>query len=89
LANAFSKPRWREKAISLIDHLAARDDVEIEPFSASLWADAWALYCSRSDKSWSLTDCVSFNCMQQQRLTVALTADAHFQQAGFRALLLE
>jgi predicted nucleic acid-binding protein len=37
-ANTFSKPGWREKAIALINHVKHRDDVEIVPFSDSLWS---------------------------------------------------
>jgi hypothetical protein len=36
-----------------------------------------------------LTDCISFLVMQDRVMTEALTTDQHFQQAGFRALLLE
>ena len=35
----------------------------------------------------SLTDCISFVVMKQYDLHEALTADHHFEQAGFRALL--
>jgi uncharacterized protein len=45
------------------------------------------LYAKRLDKGWSLTDCISFAVMQEYRLTAALTADHHFEQAGFSALL--
>ncbi|MBI5829688.1 MAG: type II toxin-antitoxin system VapC family toxin [Chloroflexi bacterium] len=45
------------------------------------------LFASRNDKDWSLTDCVSFVVMQDHGLTNALTADRHFEQAGFKALL--
>ncbi|MDP7134637.1 MAG: PIN domain-containing protein, partial [Planctomycetota bacterium] len=45
--------------------------------------------CERLDKGWSLTDCVSFVVMQERGLVDALTTDLHFQQAGFRALLLQ
>jgi hypothetical protein len=44
-------------------------------------------YRERADKEWPLTDCVSFVVMQDQGLVEALTADRHFEQAGFRALL--
>ncbi len=37
---------------------------------------------------WGLTDCVSFVVMQERGLTDAATADEHFTQAGYRALLL-
>lgn len=45
------------------------------------------LFLSRQDKSWSLTDCVSFVVMQDYRVTDALTSDGHFEQAGFKILL--
>jgi hypothetical protein len=45
------------------------------------------LYARRSDKEWSLTDCISFLVMQEHALTEALTADHHFEQAGFAILL--
>ncbi|HZF39797.1 MAG TPA: PIN domain-containing protein [Blastocatellia bacterium] len=50
---------------------------------------ATQLYGARHDKTWGLTDCISFVVMQKQGLTDAVTADEHFVQAGFRALLLE
>ena len=50
-------------------------------------ADSIRLYGQREDKSWSLTDCISFVVMQEHGLTEALTADRHFEQAGFVPLL--
>jgi hypothetical protein len=41
----------------------------------------------RSDKDWSLTDCISFAVMEDEGIHEALTGDQHFEQAGFRALL--
>lgn len=43
----------------------------------------------RPDKSWSLTDCISFVVMRDRDIRSALTADGDFEQAGFRALLRE
>jgi predicted nucleic acid-binding protein len=45
------------------------------------------LYRNRSDKDWSLTDCISFVVMTREGITEALTADRDFEQAGFKALL--
>jgi uncharacterized protein len=42
---------------------------------------------ARPDKDWFLTDCISFVVMQDEGLTDALTADGHYEQAGFKALL--
>jgi uncharacterized protein len=44
-------------------------------------------YHARPDKEWSLTDCISFVVMSEERLSEALTGDHHFEQAGFKALL--
>lgn len=61
--------------------------VEIVPLSEDLYAEAVTLYRARPDKEWGLTDCVSFVVMTQRRITEALTADEHFEQAGFKAIL--
>jgi predicted nucleic acid-binding protein len=88
-ANALSRPNWRTSAVALFDRLRGHPDVEIVPCSGDLWSRGWDLYRQRSDKAWSLTDCMSFIVMQDRAVTDALTADEHFQQAGFRAVLLE
>ena len=41
------------------------------------------------DKEWGLTDCISFIIMKKYGLFDALTSDEHFQQAGFKAMLLK
>jgi predicted nucleic acid-binding protein len=46
------------------------------------------LYSSRADKEWGVVDCFSFELMRIRGVTQALTADHHFEQAGFTALLL-
>ena len=46
------------------------------------------LYNNRRDKSWSLTDCISFSVMAERGITDALTGDHHCVQAEFRDLLL-
>ena len=57
------------------------------PASQDLFDAGVSLYSRRQDKDWSLTDCISFAVMQQQGLTDALTADHHFEQAGFTLLM--
>ncbi len=74
--------------MQLLDSLENDSTVAIIPLSEALCAAAMQLFQARADKEWGLTDCVSFVVMQERAITDALTADAHFQQAGFRPLLL-
>jgi len=59
----------------------------IHPAHHDLFQQGLTLYKRRPDKDWSFTDCISFAVMQAEGLTEALTADHHFEQAGFTALL--
>ena len=44
------------------------------------------LYEARSDKGYSLTDCISMNTMSAHGVTEVLTNDRHFVQEGFEIL---
>ena len=87
IGNALAKQRHRGAAISLLSALEADPNIEVVPLSDLLYKQAFELYQQRPDKEWGMTDCVSFVLMQDRGLTDALTADDHFRQAGFRALL--
>lgn len=45
------------------------------------------LYKARSDKGYSLTDCISMTTMRERNITDVLTHDRHFAQEGFKVLL--
>jgi predicted nucleic acid-binding protein len=87
VGDAMADPPRRASFLACIEALRADPMVEIVPASEEAFASGLKLYASRGDKDWSLTDCISFVLMQQQGLTEALTADHHFEQAGFKALL--
>jgi predicted nucleic acid-binding protein len=89
IGNALSRQRYRAAAISLLQALEVDPSVAVLPLSEELYARALQLYCSRPDKEWVLIDCASFVVMSERAITKALTADEHFQQCGFRALLRE
>jgi predicted nucleic acid-binding protein len=79
----------RGQTICFLDGLRANRALRIIVAGPELLEAGWNLFCQRPDKDWGLTDCTSFAVMQRERLGVALTADQHFVQAGFRALMLE
>jgi predicted nucleic acid-binding protein len=64
------------------------DDPSVSVFSPAqaLFLDGLALYESRPDKGYSLTDCLSMHVMRREGLTEVLTNDHHFTQEGFRIL---
>jgi predicted nucleic acid-binding protein len=87
LGDGMAKPRWRSVFIALYEELIATPHVHLVACSNELLAAGIELYRGREDKDWSLTDCISFVVMQREKITEALTADHHFEQAGFVALL--
>ncbi len=87
IGNALSKQQYRAAAVDLLDSMASDPAIEVVPLTDDLFASARGLFGERPDKEWGLTDCVSFVVMHSRGLSEALTADGHFEQAGFRALL--
>ena len=87
LANFLSRRANRTLFVSLLRDLQNDDRVEIIPPGPLLFDRGIALYESRGDKDWSLTDCISFVAMGQRGVTDALTVDRHFEQAGFNRVL--
>ena len=86
LANLLSRSAGRNALAPLID---LRNDAGmiIVPCSTDRIQSGSLLYAARHDKYWSLTDCISFQVMTEYGLTEALTADHHYEQAGFKALM--
>lgn len=87
IADGYARVSRRAKGLELLEKFER--EYPIYPITDSLLQEAIALYRDRPDKDWSLTDCTSFVHMQHESITEALTADIHFRQAGFTALLLE
>ncbi|MCC5663257.1 hypothetical protein LC653_04750 [Nostoc sp. CHAB 5784] len=63
-------------------------DIETVWINELLHREAVKLLMARQDKTYSLCDAVSFVLMRQRSVTEALTTDHHFEQEGFRRLLL-
>ena len=85
--DALSSPRRRAIAIQFWQDTNKDPNLLIVPLDEHLIIRAADLFQRRSDKAWSLTDCISFLVMQERKITAALAHDHHFEQAGFQCLL--
>jgi predicted nucleic acid-binding protein len=85
--NAMSSTATSSVAAYGYEQIRLDPRVEVVPWGAELSAGALRLFTDRSDKEWSLTDCLPFVVMVRRNVQQALTADHHFEQAGFRPVL--
>lgn len=78
----------RSTARTTVHKLESQNNVIVVHIGLPTFWEAFELYCQRGDKTWGLTDCISFKVMEREGIKAALTCDRHFEQAGFKALLL-
>jgi uncharacterized protein len=85
---AFCKagPLLRQRA-ALVRDLHETPTVTAYPQSRLTFLSGLSLYETRSDKDYSLTDCISMQLMRAEGITEILTHDGHFTQEGFTILL--
>ena len=53
----------------------------------SLFDSALKLYSKRTDKEYSMQDCISMVVMEKRSITRVLTSDYHLEQEGFTILM--
>ena len=87
VGNALSRPPFRKLGISTLRHIRQDQGIEVVTVDAPLFEETVKLFQQRPDQNWGLTDCSSFVIMHQRGIRQALTADKHFEQAGFVRLL--
>jgi len=81
-----SRPHVRKDAVQTVLNVLHDPNMTVMPQSHASFLDALALYASRLDKHYSLTDCVSMQAMRHEGLTDVLTNDHHFTQEGLHTL---
>jgi predicted nucleic acid-binding protein len=86
VADALSAPAARSTAVAFLRAVRADPLFDVVGYVPAVYQTGFDLFAARADKGWSLTDCISFGVMQERGLSEALTADQHFEQAGFRAV---
>ncbi len=89
ILDGYARVSRRAKGLQLLAKFESEQGYRLCPITEPLLQEALKLYRTRPDKDWGLTDCASFALMKQEGVAEALTADVHFRQAGFTALLLE
>jgi predicted nucleic acid-binding protein len=87
VGDALCAPPDRDDFLALCDSLKVDRRFKIIRLTEELLERGVALFRNRRDKDWPLTDCISFAVMTDEKLQESLTADQHFEQAGFTALL--
>ena len=87
VGNSLSGLRFRQSAVGLKNKLEKSHRVEVRQLDDELYEAGWQLYAERTDKNWGIVECISFVLMERLNISEALTADKHFEQAGFIKLL--
>ena len=87
LGNACARAADHADFLAQVAGMRASRRVRIIPLDSRLLDRGPQRMAERQDKDWSLTDCISFVVMQDEGIQEAVTADRHFEQAGFIALL--
>jgi uncharacterized protein len=85
--NSFSDSLYREAVGRMVTRLRQDQNLTIVRQTPAQFENALQRYQQSADKSWSLTDCASFEVMEAEKIEAALTHDRHFAQAGFETLL--
>ncbi len=79
----FNSRNLHAKAVEIGNRLKNSVSVDMIHVDEVLFQKGWQYFILRQDKSYSLTDCLSFVIMKQLRITKALAFDRHYVQAGF------
>jgi predicted nucleic acid-binding protein len=86
-ANGLARTAARNRFPQAVTVFRQSSNGRLVRVDGQLFDQALELYQQARDKTWGLTDCASFLVMRAQGIHDALTADRHFEQAGFECLL--
>jgi predicted nucleic acid-binding protein len=85
VGDSFSKGD-RHAAADFIRSCYRSANMKVVPLDRALVLRGVSMYERYIDKTWGLTDCISFVVMREHGLQHAATADRDFKQAGFITL---
>jgi len=87
LANYLSRTSERRRFVPFARDLRSDKRFQILASDTQLIDGGILEFARTPDQKWSFTDCTSFVVMRRRKIREALTADHHFEQAGFVRLL--
>lgn len=79
----------RVAAVRLVGGILENPNIRVVPQTRNSFRAGLKLYAARPDKGYSLTDCISMNTMQSEKIQEVLTNDRHFAQEGFQILFID
>jgi predicted nucleic acid-binding protein len=82
----FNSRGRHDKAVEVGNRLLNSSSTTFIHVDESYFDEGWKYFKMHQDKSYSLTDCISFIVMNQFSIQKALTFDKHFGQAGFEGV---
>ena len=77
----------RTEAAGMVRDILGSPEVRVIHQTHDSFMNGLSRYEQRSDKAYSLQDCVSMNVMETEGITEILTSDHHFEQEGFTILM--
>jgi predicted nucleic acid-binding protein len=77
----------RQEALKTVRAILGNVHVTVIPQTHESFVKGVDFYASRTDKAYSLVDCISMRTMREMGLTEVLTNDHHFTQEGFTILI--
>lgn len=82
----FNSRNFHAKAVEIGNNILNSPAIQFIHVDEHLFQEGWLYLKKHDDKSYSLTDCISFVVMNRHGIKTALTFDSHFVQAGFAIL---
>lgn len=77
----------RKRTAAAVRAIGGNPNVKVIPQTRDSFARGLKRYENRSDKNFSMQDCISFIAMEDEGITDVLTSDHDFEQEGFVALM--
>lgn len=86
MTSVFNSRGQHTKAVEIGNRLIASRSVQFVHGDDALFYDTWRYFSQQADKSYSLTDCISFVLTERLGIRTAFAFDRHFVQAGFEKI---